>query len=139
MAASIGIIGGADGPTAIFISGKTGANWFNLYGLILVLLLLLPNILYAIKADHRQNPCSCRFLNVLEQAGRQIDAGYSGDWMATGTKAQIKAAMEADPEFKRNWDETVGDRMIKLVFIGKDMNKDKIIADLDACLVEPRL
>ena len=76
---------------------------------------------------------------VLEQAGRQIDAGYSGDWMATGTKAQIKAAMEADPEFKRNWDETVGDRMIKLVFIGKDMNKDKIIADLDACLVEPRL
>lgn len=76
---------------------------------------------------------------VLEQAGRQIDAGYSGDWMATGTKAQIKATMEADPEFKRNWDETVGDRMIKLVFIGKDMNKDKIIADLDACLVEPRL
>ena len=76
---------------------------------------------------------------VLEQAGHQIDAGYSGDWMATGTKAQIKATMEADPEFKRNWDERVGDRMIKLVFIGKDMNKDKIIADLDACLVEPRL
>ena len=76
---------------------------------------------------------------VLEQAGHQISAGYSGDWMATGTKAQIKATMEADPEFKRNWDERVGDRMIKLVFIGKDMNKDKIIADLDACLVEPTL
>lgn len=76
---------------------------------------------------------------VLEQAGRQISAGYSGDWMATGTKAQIKDTMEADPEFKRNWDEKVGDRMIKLVFIGKDMNQDKIVADLDACLVEPKL
>ena len=76
---------------------------------------------------------------MLEQAGRQIAAGYSGDWMATGTKAQIKDTMEADPEFKRNWDERVGDRMIKLVFIGKDMNQDKIIADLDACLVEARL
>lgn len=76
---------------------------------------------------------------MLEQAGRQIAAGYSGDWMATGTKAQIKDTMEADPEFKRNWDERVGDRMIKLVFIGKDMNQDKIITDLDACLVEARL
>lgn len=70
MAASIGIIGGADGPTAVFITGKTGTNWFNLFGLILVLLLLLPNILYAIKADHRQTPNPGRFLNVLEQAGR---------------------------------------------------------------------
>ena len=76
---------------------------------------------------------------VLEQAGRQINAGYSGDWMATGTKKQIEQAKKEDPEFAKNWDETVGDRMIKLVFIGKDMNKEKIIADLDACLVEPKL
>lgn len=75
---------------------------------------------------------------VLEQAGRQISAGYSGDWMATGTKAQIKATMEADPDFKKNWDEKVGDRMIKMVFIGKDMDEEKIIAQLDACLVEPQ-
>ena len=76
---------------------------------------------------------------VLEQAGRQISASYSGDWMATGTKAQIKATMEADPDFRENWDETVGDRMTKMVFIGKDMDEEKIIARLDACLVEPRL
>ena len=70
MAASIGIIGGADGPTALFISGKTGANWFNLYGLILVLLLLLPNIFYAVKAGHRETPKPGPVLNLLEQAGR---------------------------------------------------------------------
>jgi G3E family GTPase len=76
---------------------------------------------------------------ILEQAGRQITVGFTGDWMATGTKAQIKATMEADPDFKANWDEKVGDRMIKMVFIGKDMDQEKIIAQLDACLVEPQL
>ena len=76
---------------------------------------------------------------ILEQAGRQISVGFTGDWMATGTKAQIKATMEADPDFKANWDEKVGDRMIKMVFIGKDMDQEKIIAQLDACLVEPQL
>lgn len=76
---------------------------------------------------------------VLEQVGKQVSASYSGDWMATGTKAQIKATMEADPDFKRNWDEKLGDRMIKLVIIGKDMNQEKIIADLDSCLVEPKM
>ena len=75
---------------------------------------------------------------ILEQAGRQITVGFTGDWMATGTKAQIKATMEADPDFKANWDEKVGDRMIKMVFIGKDMDQEKIIAQLDACLVEPQ-
>ena len=31
-AASVGIIGGADGPTAIFIT--SGTNWLNIYSLI---------------------------------------------------------------------------------------------------------
>lgn len=76
---------------------------------------------------------------VLEQAGRQITAGYSGDWMATASKKQIEKAKEQDPDFAKNWDETVGDRMIKLVFIGKDMDKQKICDALDACTVEPSL
>lgn len=76
---------------------------------------------------------------ILEQAGRQITAEYSGNWMATASKGQIKKALASDPEFAKNWDEKCGDRMVKLVFIGKHMNKEKIIADLDACTVEPNL
>lgn len=76
---------------------------------------------------------------VLEQAGKQITCGYSGDWMATAPKAQIKKALERDPEFAKNWDEKLGDRMVKLVFIGKKMDKAKICADLDACTVEPNI
>ena len=76
---------------------------------------------------------------VLEQAGQQITAGYSGDWMATAPKYQIEKAKKHDPDFAKNWDEKVGDRMIKMVFIGKDMDKDKICNDLDNCTVEPNL
>ena len=76
---------------------------------------------------------------ILEQAGKQINASYSGDWMATAPKGQIKKALAQDPEFAKNWDEKLGDRMVKLVFIGRKMDKAKICADLDACTVEPKL
>ena len=76
---------------------------------------------------------------VLEQAGKQITCGYSGDWMATAPKSQIKKALANDPEFAKNWDEKLGDRMVKLVFIGRKMDKAKICADLDACTVDPKV
>ena len=76
---------------------------------------------------------------VLEQAGKQITASYSGDWMATAPAKQIKMALANDPDFAKNWDEVLGDRMVKLVFIGRNMEKEKIIADLDACLEEPTI
>lgn len=76
---------------------------------------------------------------ILEQAGKQITASYSGDWMATAPKGQIKKALASDPEFAKNWDEKLGDRMVKLVFIGRNMDKSKIIAALDECTVEPTI
>lgn len=67
------IIGGADGPTSVFLSGTPG--WLNLFGLILVALLLLPNLLYALKSRAAQcrsgnRRSSRRLLSLLEQAGR---------------------------------------------------------------------
>ena len=43
-AASIGVIGGADGPTAVLVSAPSGANWL-LGG---ILLLLAAGILFVI-------------------------------------------------------------------------------------------
>ena len=34
-AASIGIIGGADGPTAVFVTSKTGIPWWGFFLLVL--------------------------------------------------------------------------------------------------------
>ena len=65
---SVGIIGGADGPTAIFVTSSPG--WINFFGLIIVVLLLIPNIIYAIKhRGEKQAPVSKAAL-ILEQVGR---------------------------------------------------------------------
>ena len=42
--------------------------------------------------------------------------------------------LRENPEVLKDWDETYGDRMIKLVFIGKNMDKENIIESLDKCL-----
>lgn len=67
---SISIIGGSDGPTSIFLAGKLGIGWLNVYGLILVILLLIPNIIYAIKFKDKKNQCTSKLMNTLEQIGR---------------------------------------------------------------------
>ena len=42
-------IGGADGPTSIFLAGKLDMGWLNVFGLVMVILMLIPNIIYAVK------------------------------------------------------------------------------------------
>ena len=32
MNSSISVIGGSDGPTSIFLAGKIGINWLNIFG-----------------------------------------------------------------------------------------------------------
>ncbi len=73
---------------------------------------------------------------VLETSGRQIQAGYSGQWLASCPKAEQQKVLSEEPEMKKDWDEKVGDRMIKLVVIGQHLDRQKIEADLDACLVK---
>lgn len=70
MSNSISITGSADGPTSVFLAGKPGLNWLNLFGLIFVILLLIPNIIYALKAKNQQNKCTNKFMNVVEQISR---------------------------------------------------------------------
>ena len=63
-------IGGADGPTSILIAGQVGGNWLNFFGLIIVIFILIPNIIYAIKFKDATNKCTNKVMNVLEQIGR---------------------------------------------------------------------
>ncbi len=73
---------------------------------------------------------------VLETSGRNIQAGYSGNWLASCPPEEIKKVLAEEPEMKKDWDETVGDRMIKLVVIGRHLDKDQISKDLDNCLAK---
>ena len=64
------LIGGADGPTSIFIAGKIGPSWINIFGLVIVILMLLPNIIYAVKFHGLANKCKNKTMNIIEQIGR---------------------------------------------------------------------
>lgn len=64
------IIGGADGPTSIFLAGELNMGWLNVFGLIMVILLMIPNIVYAVKYRNQSNKCTNKLMNILEQIGR---------------------------------------------------------------------
>ena len=72
----------------------------------------------------------------FEQAGKQKTISEAGQWIATAPKAELKKILELNPDIQKVWDEAVGDRMTKIVFIGRDMDKKAIIAKLDECLAE---
>ena len=71
---------------------------------------------------------------VFEQAGNQMKLGEAGLWVASAPEDEKKKIIEESPEILKNWDERVGDRIIKLVFIGQDLEKDLIKKELDEIL-----
>jgi Putative GTPases (G3E family) len=72
---------------------------------------------------------------LFEQAGQAIDMTPFGRWLASGTKYEQREALAKNPDAKKDWDPEVGDRMIRLVFIGIHLNPKKICASLDQCLI----
>ena len=73
---------------------------------------------------------------IFEQAGKQVQAFESGEWIASAPKQEQMILLRENPDVLKDWDEKYGDRMIKLVFIGKNMDKSDIIQKLDKCLDE---
>lgn len=71
---------------------------------------------------------------LFEQAGVQKNLKEAGYWYATAPEEDLRILMEREPALRRDWDPEYGDRMIKLVFIGRDMDRAAITAALDACL-----
>ena len=49
-------------------------------------------------------------------------------------KEQLDPLLAREENLRKDWDEQYGDRMIKLVFIGQKLDKEKIARELDACL-----
>ena len=71
---------------------------------------------------------------VFEQAGRQVTLRNAGQWYATMPEFELREFLERNPRLKKDWEEPYGDRMQKLVFIGQNMDKAAIKAELDKCL-----
>lgn len=45
-------------------------GWINVFGAVIVVLMLIPNIVYAIKNRDEKNLCTNRVMNLIEQVGR---------------------------------------------------------------------
>ncbi|MBQ9584867.1 MAG: GTP-binding protein, partial [Muribaculaceae bacterium] len=71
---------------------------------------------------------------LFEQAGVQKKLQQSGLWFATAPKDELKRMVEQNPDILKDWDEEYGDRMVKLVFIGQNIDREQLTRDLDECL-----
>ncbi len=70
---------------------------------------------------------------LFEQAGKQLSLSEAGYWLATAPKEELDQMIKQNPDILKDWDEEVGDRITKLVFIGQKMDKEKICNDLKDC------
>lgn len=71
---------------------------------------------------------------VFEQAGNQFQMGEAGLWIASAPENEKNDIIKNNPEILKNWDAEVGDRIIKLVFIGQNLEKEEIKKELDNIL-----
>ena len=73
---------------------------------------------------------------LFEQAGKQMTLKNVGQWYATMPEDQLANMLRQDPVLASDWDAKYGDRMQKLVFIGQNLDKAYIKAELDKCLTD---
>ena len=75
------------------------------------------------------------------QAGGSLRADSAGVWWSSMTyeeRIQYMPFIENQKFIESGWDTTFGDRKNEIVFIGQDMNEEKIRRDLQNCLSTPK-
>ena len=77
-------------------------------------------------ADDEQN------VYIYESAGRQRTLGCTGKWLSDRiSKQQIQNLLKTDKNFAHDWDDQYKEKLIKLVFIGQNLDEEAIRNELD--------
>lgn len=64
---------------------------------------------------------------MMESAGASKMLENTGPWICALPEVEQKEILKRNPDLKKNWDSEYGDRINKVVFIGKNLNKQEII------------
>ena len=73
---------------------------------------------------------------IFEQSGKQKTATDDGLWIAAFPEKDRQEILALNPDIAAAWHPVYGDRVNKLVFIGRKMDKEAIIKALDECIAE---
>ncbi|MEE0910903.1 MAG: GTP-binding protein [Paludibacteraceae bacterium] len=68
---------------------------------------------------------------MFDQAGSLKRLTEAGQWICTAPQEEVEHLLERNADLRRDWDAEYGDKMIKIVFIGKDMERQAIIDTLN--------
>lgn len=69
---------------------------------------------------------------IYESAGRQRTLGCTGKWLSDRiSKQQIQNLLKTDKNFAHDWDDQYKEKLIKLVFIGQNLDEEAIRNELD--------
>ena len=71
----------------------------------------------------------------FEQAGRQRYLTDNGPFVAALPEEEQQRQLAAAPGLQARWNSECGDRIIQLVFIGRNMDRPALEAALDDCLI----
>ena len=71
---------------------------------------------------------------MVESAGNSKNLIATGPWVSAMPKEEQAMILQANPDILEEWDDEYQDKMNKIVIIGKNMDKEAIIAKLDSML-----
>ncbi len=71
---------------------------------------------------------------LFEQSGRNASLTEMTEWMCAIPEAELAGLLQEFPDLNEDWDETFGDRIVQLVFIGKGYNQAEIEERMRACV-----
>ena len=73
-----------------------------------------------------------QYVYLFESAGKQKNLGLQGMWYSEQlSKKELDNLIKNDEGFRHDWDEKYHDKLIKLVFIGQNLDESKIRKELD--------